>query len=197
MAFWHPMQAWMVLLSVAGGVWAQEQQGGAGPDTPVFRTGVEMVNVVFSVRDKNGAYVNDLSKDDFTLKVDGEPVLIQHFARHTDLPLTAGLAIDASFAARKTFDQEIDAARQFLHGIMQSGDRAMLSGFGVKVAIWQKPTSSLDALNSVLDNVKQLVPKLKVKFKEEGRTQDGMMVSVSCLGVDGFTMRWTWFHGKS
>src|SRR5215469_9409169 len=129
MAFWSPVKAWMVLIPVAAGAAAQEPQGGAGQDAAVFRSNVEMVNVVFSVRDKSGAYVSDLSKNDFTLTVDGGPVPIRHFARQTDLPLTAGLAIDASHGARTTFGQEMAAARQFLHGTMRPGDQAMLAGF--------------------------------------------------------------------
>ena len=182
MAFWHRMRAGMVLISVAGGVWAQGQQAGEGQAPAVFRTNVEMVNVVFSVRDKSGAYVSDLSKDDFKLTVDGEPVLIQHFASQKDLPLTAGLAIDASYAARKTFRQEVDAARQFLHKVMRPSDRAMLAGYYAKVDLWQKPTSSLEALDSVLDNVHQLLPKMRAKAKEESRTRDSAMVSISCAG---------------
>jgi VWFA-related protein len=176
------MKTWMVLIPVAFGGWAQEPRGGAGQDPAVFRSNVEMVNVVFSVRDRSRAFVSDLSKNDFTLTVDGEPVPIKHFARQTDLPLTAGLAIDASFAAKTTFGQEMAAARQFLHATMRPGDQAMLAGFYANVDLWQKPTASLDALDSVLNNVPQLLPKMRARVKEEERSPAGTMISISCVG---------------
>jgi len=176
------MKAWMMLIPLAAGAWAQKTQADAGQDTAVFRSNVEMVDVVLSVRDKRGAYVSDLSKNDFTLAVDGEPVPIKVFARQTDLPLTAGLAIDASYAAKTTFGQEVTAARQFLHGTMRPGDQAMLAGFYAKVDLWQKPTASLDALDSVLDNVHQLLPRMRAKAKEEERSGGRAVVSISCVG---------------
>ena len=63
------------------------------------------------VRDrKNGALVNDLSKDDFVLKAGGrvldpkdmsiKPQTIKYFDHDTDVPLTLGLLVDVSRSQR-------------------------------------------------------------------------------------------------
>src|SRR5215472_3200078 len=49
---------------------------------------VNVVNVLATVRDKNGKIVSTLNKDDFKLEVDGKPEPIKYFSRITDAPLT-------------------------------------------------------------------------------------------------------------
>ena len=51
-----------------------------------------MLNVLVSVRDKQGKIVHDLTKDDFTLDEAGHPQTIKYFAQQTDMPLTLGPA---------------------------------------------------------------------------------------------------------
>ena len=55
----------VVLMAGAAGDRAQE------PQTPVFRSKVEIVAVDVSVLDKTGRPVRDLTRDDFTVRVDG------------------------------------------------------------------------------------------------------------------------------
>src|SRR5690348_12142136 len=52
-------------------------------DTPIFTTGVKVVNVFATVRRKNGQIVRDLSKDDFSIAEDGRTQKIQYFSRET------------------------------------------------------------------------------------------------------------------
>lgn len=55
---------------VCGGTWLGAQQTGSG-QTPVFRTGVELVTVEVGVVDKQGRPLADLDADDFSVTVDG------------------------------------------------------------------------------------------------------------------------------
>ena len=55
---------------------------------PTISVNVKVVNVLASVRNKNGEIVRNLTKDDFTLEEDDRPQTIRYFARETDLPLT-------------------------------------------------------------------------------------------------------------
>src|SRR6266542_872999 len=45
-------------------------------DSPVFRSGVQSIEVDDRVTDRNGAVVRGLTKDDFTLQEDGKPQTI-------------------------------------------------------------------------------------------------------------------------
>lgn len=57
-----------------GQVQAPAAQGGETQQTtPTFSTGVKVVNVFATVRDKDGKIVRDLTKDDFALEEDGRP----------------------------------------------------------------------------------------------------------------------------
>src|SRR5438477_6986654 len=48
-----------------------------------FSTNVKVVNVLATVRDKDGHIVSNLSKDDFVLSEDGRPQVIRYFSRET------------------------------------------------------------------------------------------------------------------
>ena len=59
-----------------------------------------------TVRNKKGAFVRDLGKDDFSVLENGRPQTIRYFSRQTDLPLTLGLMIDTSLSQRRVMDAE-------------------------------------------------------------------------------------------
>ena len=50
-----------------------------------------LVTMPVVVRDKKGALITSLTKDDFVLQVDGKPQPIRYFDRDPDIPLTIGL----------------------------------------------------------------------------------------------------------
>jgi Ca-activated chloride channel homolog len=95
-----------------------------------IRVDVNLVTVAFSVRDANGALVDNLNKDDFEVIEDTVPQKIAHFARSVDVPLTLGLIVDASgsqehFARKHEQDLEV-----FLKDVLGPKDRVFLVGFG-------------------------------------------------------------------
>jgi Ca-activated chloride channel homolog len=111
-------------------------KGGAGDvDTsnPVetFRANVNRVNVIFTVTDKHGKFVKDLTRDDFRVTDDAKPAAsIEGFSRETNLPLRVGLLIDASNSIRERFTFEQEAAIEFLNSIVRPRfDRAFVIGF--------------------------------------------------------------------
>src|ERR1700722_751646 len=58
----------------------------------------KLVNVPVVVRDKKGALVQSLAKDDFNLQVDGKQQAIRYFDLDTNLPLQLGLLVDTSMS---------------------------------------------------------------------------------------------------
>ena len=65
-----------------------------------LKVDVDIVNVLFSVRDKKGALIPNLTKDDFAVFEEGKQQTIKYFTRETDLPLTLGLLVDVSGSQR-------------------------------------------------------------------------------------------------
>ena len=90
-----------------------------GQQPPTFSSDVKVVNVLATVRDKQGKIVQNLTKDDFTLEEDGRPQTIRYFARETDLPLTMGLLVDTSVSQRRVLGAESRASYQFLQQVLR------------------------------------------------------------------------------
>src|SRR5215475_4719805 len=78
------------------------------------KVGVELVNVLFTVTDRDGRLVSGLRREDFLIEEDGRKQDIQFFSRENELPLTLGLLVDISPSVKPTFDREQTAAIGFL-----------------------------------------------------------------------------------
>jgi VWFA-related protein len=112
---------------------------------------VKVVNVLATVRDKNGKIVNDLGRDDFALTEDGRPQSIHYFTRETDLPLTLGLLVDTSMSQRRVLDQERSASHGFLDQMVRADkDKAFIIHFDHEVELLQDLTNSHEKLEDAL-----------------------------------------------
>src|SRR5271165_5981970 len=123
-------------------------------DVPTFSSEVNVVNVLATVRDKQGKIVNNLTKDDFKLLQDGQPQTIRYFTKVTDLPLTLGLLVDTSMSQRRVLEQERSASYSFLENLMREDkDKAFLIHFDWDVELLQDLTSSRQKLNAALEKL--------------------------------------------
>jgi VWFA-related protein len=119
-----------------------------------FSTDVKVVNVLATVRDKQGKIVSDLAKDDFDLAEDGRRQTIRYFARETDLPLTLGLLVDTSLSQRQVLGEERDASRRFVEKVLREDrDQTFLIHFDHDTELLQDLTSSRNKLDHALDNL--------------------------------------------
>jgi VWFA-related protein len=121
----------------------------------VLKVDVNVVNVLFSVRDKKGALIPDLTKDDFTVFEEGKQQTIKHFTRETDLPLTLGLLVDVSGSQRNLISVEKDAATQFFSKVLRPKDMAFLISFGAEAELLQDSTNSVKLLRAGLDGLRE------------------------------------------
>src|SRR2546425_9449919 len=64
--------------------------------TETLKVNVDVVQLFFNVKDKHGALIPNLTKDNFEIIEDGKPQTIKYFKAESDLPLTLGILIDAS-----------------------------------------------------------------------------------------------------
>lgn len=155
-----------VLLPVAGvlaaAVWAVAQQ--TPPPTPpkpdpaqqadnTARISVEVtrVSMLFSVVDRKGRFVTDLTRDDFDVLENKHPQVIQEFAAESNLPLRLGILIDTSNSIRERFRFEQDAASEFLKDAMRTNnDKAMVVSFDSNADIVADLTPDTDKLDSAI-----------------------------------------------
>lgn len=136
-------------------------------DQPVFTTDVKVVNVLATVRDKSGAFVRNLTADEFDLSEDGRPQTIRYFARDTELPLTLGLMVDTSASQRRVLDSERAASFHFLDQVVRPNkDQVFIMQFDSAVRVKQPLTSALGKLDDALTYV-------DTETREELRWQNG------------------------
>jgi Ca-activated chloride channel family protein len=100
------------------------------PGQEPIKVDVRLVNVGFSVRNAQGALVNNLTKDDVELVEDAVPQKIAFFARSQDVPLTLGLVVDASGSQDHFSKQHQHDLEVFLKDVLGPRDRVFLVSFG-------------------------------------------------------------------
>jgi VWFA-related protein len=132
----------------------QQDQKPADDISPTIQVEVNLVSLLASVRDKHGALINNLSKDDFTLTEDGQPQTIKYFTKETDLPLTIGLLVDVSASQRNLIEIEREAAYQFFSQVLRKKDLAFLISFGEDAELLQDFTSSPRLLQAGLNGLR-------------------------------------------
>jgi VWFA-related protein len=121
---------------------------------PTFKTGVRVVNILASVRDKKGAMITGLTKDDFLLTEQGRPQTIQYFAREVDLPLTLALLVDTSMSQERVLTAERSASLRFLDQVLRvEKDKACVLQFDSRVIIRQMLTNNYNKLEEGLSLV--------------------------------------------
>jgi VWFA-related protein len=135
---------------------AAPAQTGPAQSTPAttLHVDVKVVTMDVTVRDKHGAIVPNLTKDDFALQDDNHPQTIKYFNHDTNLPLTMGLLVDTSMSQRNALDDERTASDHFLDQMLTTNkDRAFLIQFDREVDLLADPTSNKDALRKSIDQL--------------------------------------------
>jgi VWFA-related protein len=126
---------------------------------PKYSTDVNVVNVLATVRDREGRIVSNLTKDDFIIEEDGRPQVIKYFAQQTDQPLIMGLMVDTSGSERRNIESERRASYKFFDQVLREDkDKAFLIHFDWQVELLQDLTSSRKKLDSGLDGLSASPP---------------------------------------
>jgi VWFA-related protein len=131
----------------------------AAPDQPAnsvstIAVNARLVNLPVVVRDKKGALIQTLGKDDFTLQVDGKPQAIRYFDKDNNLPLILGLLVDTSLSQRSVIDDERSASSVFLDQMLTTPkDQAFVIQFASETELLQDLTSSRPKLQAALKEI--------------------------------------------
>jgi VWFA-related protein len=116
-----------------------------------FSTDVRVVNVLATVRDRQGRIIRDLAQADFSLSENGRPQAIRYFSRESDLPLTLGLMVDTSVSQQHVIDAERGASMRFVDQVLRENkDHVFLMQFDMSVRMPQALTSSRRKLEETL-----------------------------------------------
>src|SRR5580658_7808624 len=111
-----------------------------------FHVNVNLVDVVFTVKDKSGNLVPHLTKNDCTIDEDKAPQTLKTFVAETNQPLTLGILLDTSGSQQRVLPLEQDAGSQFLERVLRAKDEAFLLSFDVNVDLLQDFTNSAHML---------------------------------------------------
>jgi VWFA-related protein len=133
---------------------AQDKPVAEEPPDALISVDVQVVNILATVRDKQGVLINSMTKNDFELYEDGELQEIRYFARQTDLPLTIGLLVDTSVSQQRVVEVERSAGYTFFDKILRvDKDLAFLMSFDIDVELLQDLTASKRLLQDALEKL--------------------------------------------
>jgi VWFA-related protein len=119
-----------------------------------LKVNVNVVNILFNVKDKHGTLIPNLTKEDFDIAEDGKAQTIKYFAAESNLPLTLGIMIDSSASQRNVLDMEKEVGGAFLKQILTDKDEAYVIGFDISVDLLQDFTRDVHRLQAALNKVK-------------------------------------------
>jgi VWFA-related protein len=138
----------VIMVAAAVSFGSRRQQG---QDT--LKVSVDLVNVQFTVSDRHGRFVPDLTAKDFLVEEDGRRQEIRNFARENELPLTLAMLIDTSPSVRPVLDEEKMTAEGFLESILRPKDLALVMNFDRSVTLVQDYTDNTKLLRRAIQEL--------------------------------------------
>ena len=126
------------------------------PDEPeqVLKVGTRLVNVLFSVTDKQNRYMDNLKQEDLQVLENGQPQTIFTFKKEFDLPLTMAIMVDVSGSEQYVLPQLKDAGAHFVDSVIRTGkDTAAIIKFEGEATLMQTLTSNKNRLRKGLEDI--------------------------------------------
>lgn len=123
---------------------------------PALPATVHAVQLPVTVRDKHGALVTTLTKDDLTLAEDGRAQTIKSFAVQSDVPFAIGLLVQTTESLSGSLEAERKAADKFVDQMLSTKggkDEAFLLHFDREVELLRDFTPDAGKLHSEIDDM--------------------------------------------
>ncbi|HXC95940.1 MAG TPA: VWA domain-containing protein [Edaphobacter sp.] len=120
-------------------------------DVQTLKVNVNLVNVYFSVRDKNG-YITNLHKDDCNILEDKVPQKTKNFTQEKNLPLTIGILLDTSGSQMNVLPLEQTSGAEFLKDVLTPKDEAFLISFDINVTLLSDYTNNPREIKRSIDS---------------------------------------------
>jgi len=122
--------------------------------TETLKVSVNVVQLFFNVKDKHGALIPNLTKEDFEIAEDSKPQTVKYFTAETNLPLTLGILIDSSGSQLRVLDMEKEVGGAFLKQILSDKDEAFVIDFNVDANLAQDFTRDVQRLQKAMNSVR-------------------------------------------
>jgi len=126
--------------SIPEGPKLQDRTASHEPIT-TLKVNVQVVTLYFNVKDRRGALIPNLKKEDFRVSEDGKHQTIKYFGVDSNQPLTLGILIDTSGSQTRVLPMEQEVGASFLRDVLTPKDMAFLINFDVNVSLLQDYTS--------------------------------------------------------
>lgn len=124
---------------------------GQAPDPNRIILDVFRVNFLFTVSDRKGRFVINLTKNDFELFEEKKPQSILEFISESNLPLRLGILVDTSNSIRDRFRFQQEAAVEFVNSVIRpKEDRAVVVSFDNQVELRADLTGDVDKLSTTI-----------------------------------------------
>src|SRR5580693_3051015 len=120
-------------------------------DTQTLKVNVNLVNLYFSVRDKNG-FITNLHKDDCSIYEDKALQKTKNFTQEKNLPLTIGILLDTSGSQQRVLPLEQTSGAEFLKDVLTPKDEAFLISFDINVNLLADYTNSPREIKRSIDS---------------------------------------------
>ncbi len=128
---------------------ADDAQEGAPVTT--LRVNSNLVSLYFTVHDKRGALIPNLTKDDCQVYEDKKLQKIRNFEARANQPLTLGILLDTSGSQQNVLPLEQSTGSNFLHRVLGDKDEAFLISFDVDVSLLEDYTSNAGQLSRAMN----------------------------------------------
>ncbi|HEU0186165.1 MAG TPA: VWA domain-containing protein [Blastocatellia bacterium] len=124
-----------------------------------LKFGSKLVNVLFSVQDKQNRYLNDLKQEDVQILENGQVQDIFTFKLEKDLPLTMAILVDVSGSERYTLPQLKDSGARFVESVVRTGkDTVAVLKFEGEATVMQELTSNPKRVRKALEDIAFVAP---------------------------------------
>jgi len=150
----YPAIAVVILMFLAAAAVAQAPPARTGNeltlDAPITLD-VTRVNILYTVTDKKGRFVKNLTKGDFEITENKKKQTILEFTAETELPLRIAFLIDTSNSIRDRFRFLQDAAINFINTAMRPQlDKAMIVTFDTQAQLSVGLTTDKTRLETIV-----------------------------------------------
>jgi len=131
------------------------QQRPTNPDDPRYKlaVSVELVNVVATVLDEGGKYMEGLRDDDFKIFEDGQEQKLAFFSHDLRVPISVGVLLDNSGSMKHKLQQALQTVREIALALSPQ-DEVFVISFNSDVDIRQKFTSNIQDVQKSLRDIK-------------------------------------------
>lgn len=142
--FFSVVSLFILFLSVSSTSFAQTPE-----DDEVIKVDTALVNIPFSVSDREGRGISGLTIQNFTLFEDGKQVKIDYLSTQ-DAPLNIVLLLDSSQSAEEIFNKIKNAATEFIKQL-RPADRCMIVSFDEVARVKSEFTNNKTVLNNAIN----------------------------------------------